>query len=413
MLKALHTRLTANAPAPIRILVNILFLPYFIFRFFKIVNSFIEEESGVHLLDEDTLCAQLRIDFVEDDPISVKLEKLSANAIALVDAKDWDGLEAFLAQPELQQPHTIGVTYMNNIASDVWEHVSEPYLILSREHPAAEHAVPDNILAPLIAATNDGQNPQICFLVVDLLVFLGWGKWGGAFAKSTDYDPEIAQGDICKLAQSLLLELPESTHDTAQFRRAEFLTRAGVASTAETMTAYAKWQSVAPESLEAYRMLALALLPQTTGDAELYVDMSEDVFERSKAKTKAAGYAVYALTAAMSDEDDRYRGFDIARLVDGIGDLIDMSQDRDVAVNLLCGMLYFLSMEEGDIWGDEPDHQRHVHHELRELFEKLVRTELRVAYPTWWDNDARTLIYALAEVYEAEITAGETIQFGH
>lgn len=411
MLKNLHTRLTANAPKPIRILVNILFLPYFIFRFLKIVNTFIEEESDVHLLDEDALRAQLRIDFAEDDPISAKLEKLSTEAISLVDAQDWDGLEAFLAQPELQQPHTLGVTYMNNITSDVWAHLSEPYLVLDRKHPAAEHAVPDEILAPLIAAFNNGQRPQICYLVVDLLVFLGWGKWGGAFAKHTDYDPELAQADICKLAQSLLLGLPESAQDTPQYRRAAFLTRAGVASTAETMTAYAKWQSIAPESLEVYRMLALSLLPQTTGDAELFVDMAEDVFGRSEANTKAAGYAVYALTAAMSDEDDRYRGFNIARLVDGIRDLVDMSQDRDVAVNLLCGMLYYLSMEEGDIWGDEADHQRYVHRELRNLFENLVRTELRVAYPAWWNNDARTLLYALAEVYEAQITAGEIVHF--
>ncbi|MEO0915351.1 MAG: hypothetical protein AAFY59_20590, partial [Pseudomonadota bacterium] len=151
-------------------------------------------------------------------------------ALKLIDKGDWPGLDAYLAAPKLDQPHTLAMSLLDRIFECVWEDILTDHVDAQDiAHPAAARDLPDAALAPFRTAIAAGNLPHLSLLTAHLLISMGWARRGGLFARDPGFDPLSEQARYFREAQTLLDNLPETLANRAATQRLQFSTRAGPA----------------------------------------------------------------------------------------------------------------------------------------------------------------------------------------
>ncbi|MDJ0614307.1 MAG: hypothetical protein QNJ29_11580 [Rhizobiaceae bacterium] len=415
-MRQLYSRLTENASLPVRLLINLVFLPYFLVRIVSVFIKVLKSEEDIYSLEYSDLRQRLSLSVSETDPAWDRCRRYKFEAVQLLETGNWALFEKYLSNPDLQKHHTFGQSYLYEVFDGIWEHITTDHIDEGdRDHPSEESNVPDHVLARFRAAcADDGSNPFTIYLTVDLLQRMAWARWGGMFSLRTKFDPVVQQVSYLEEATRYLelIGSDEQHNSIDLFRNASFGNLAGVSTTPELITNFWEMQRSDPGNLRMYFLLAVFMLSEAGEDDQIFLDMGEEVYERSKAHIGSAGYAVYAMTAFGTAENKIYNRLNMERLVTGVSELISGSAYRQVAVNTLCGFLYFASMEEGDIFGSGDKDQNRVLGQLREIYEKLVRTELKVVYPHRWEQTEQSVVYAIAEVFKEELMNGETVVVG-
>ncbi|MEM9342009.1 MAG: hypothetical protein AAGA87_03095 [Pseudomonadota bacterium] len=401
----------SRMPYPIRLLMNLVVLPFIIVRMlFRIVEHTFTENPVNHLQPAE-IRAFLKYESDTTDPSKTELRAFQDKVRALAEARDWPALGALIERCDKRRESTPDGTRLAPQAIEViWGDLAKSGKVLEDCGPVSAVALPDDAVAPYLdAADAHPDSLGLSALAAGLSMRMGWSRRGGDYAAMTRESEFRAMAEWFDHARTYLNAPGAAESPLFAGLTYEFVAGAG-ADLPDLQTAFDRWSRLDPGNHEALALHGWYLLPRWYGDYAVMDDTARKLFAATHGERGSADYTALYWTAAEEDEG-AVATLDMGLYRDGLYDMIRASKDRDTTVNRICGHLLKVGSRFGMLEKGHPQVAAR-RAEFDALFDEIVRAELKLVLPYRWGNSNKMALYALAHTYSEEILAERTVTLG-
>ena len=175
----------------------------------------------------------------------------------------------------------------------------------------------------------------------------------------------------------------------------------------ELKAAYEQRMLLDTNDLHAMRQYSFHLLPRWYGDYDYLQQAAQEAYAATHAELGASAYAAFFIDLLNSDEG-ALATVDLELFERGLMDIIQRSNDQQTTVNLLLGVLS--KAGEGHLGQSKTSRSRQ--RALREIFGRIVQSELKVLLVPRWKRNRHDVFYLVGEVFKKRIEAGEVVRVG-
>lgn len=398
----------SRMPYPIRVVMNLIALPFVAGRAIFWIFRDHAKESPVNMMSFEELTTQLKLVEHDSDESLDQMRALTAAIQALIDEGDFATLDETLIKLDQSRAATpAGHRLWRTALEAVWSDVMDGRATETDdcgEYPV--EPIPYEAIEPFISAAQ--ANPDsyaLGGLAGFICLKVGWGQRGG------DYAPFVTEGafenmsQLFDIADGFLTRFDATTLSSPMLADIAYQREAGLDGTLATLEKIFETQiGLDPGDHTAMAQHAFHLLPRWYGDYQILGDAAQKVYAQHHADQGAATYAAFFLDL-LADDDGALASLDLDLFGDGIIDMIAHSPAPQATVNSILGRLC-------PIWIGHLAQSQDLHEpkeRIKALYQDIVRSQLTDVIGPYWKLSRKERFYLIGLAFEEELAAGETV----
>lgn len=398
-------------PPPIKLLMNLVVMPYIIIRAILWVTIDTFSTAYVHMLKFDELKSKMNFHEEGMDPTRKAVTAHQDNAMHLVTEQRWGELAHLLEKLDQSRSSAPdGRRFVRPILENIY---ITTFRDIRKEMRGCEALSIDQIpfekIDPFIqAARSNPGSYGLNALAAYMCLSIGWAMRGGDFVSFT---PQTAFDNMERMfafAGMFIDRLDPKELNSPMVAVVQYQKLAGFnCDLSDLQAAFQTCMQLDPHDLAMMSAHASYLLPRWYGNYDVLAETAQAVCAATRDELGATAYAAFYFTL-LNDDEGAMSTVDTDLLERGLMDWINQSGDRQTTVNLVLGQL----SKASERYLNQPAACRRKKDALKKLFFHLVREELDIVLVHRWTRNRRDVLYLAAEAFNKEIKNGEVVTIG-
>ena len=401
----------SRMPYPIRLVMNLIVLPFIALRaIFWIIRDH-AKESPVNMMAFEELTAQLQLVEHDSDESLDQVRALTAAIHAVIEEGDFATLDETLIKLDQSRAATpMGHRLWRTVLAAVWSKIMDGRKTETDEcgeYPT--DPIPYDAIEPYInAARANPESYALGGLAGFICLKVGWGQRGGDYAPFVTEEAFADMSKLFEIADGFLTRFDAKTLSSPMLADIAYQREAGLDGSLSALEKIFEVQvSLDPGDHAALAQHAFHLLPRWYGDYQVLGDAAQKVYAGLHANQGAAPYAAFYLDL-LADDDGALASVDLGLFCEGVTDMIAHSTAPQATVNSILARL-------SEIWAGHPAQSRDLDDrkgQVRALFQEITRTHLTDVIGTYWKMSRKERFYLIGQAFEEDLAAGETVLLG-
>ena len=407
-LSSIYLRFFYAMPAPIRVLLNIITLPFVLLYWLPRVMISGWREGMSQSFSEKDVRERLLIDAISFDDL--EFENAVNKAVELSKTEDWDGLQNLVQEWERTAK-----------ASPQGNHFYRATLIGGRRSAEGGQPAPQDHGRPQplskldtsgfekleIAQANRPHDPVLAAITARVAIEIGWTIRGSGYIQDTPQASHENMAHYFAKAQQILSPFKTEECTSPTVLAVHHMLADGLPNADSFVRdAYENWRKHAPTDLELYSDHAFKLLPRWFGTYEELEITARQAAADTQTTMGASAYAAFYMGVLVQD-DGTVCSVDIEFLEEGLNDLIKFHNTNQQRVNFI---LATLAEASSGIVGENIQ-MKPYRDKIRTVFHNIVRQHLTHICLGAWDMRPIDAHMYIADAFADELAAGHTIKF--
>jgi hypothetical protein len=409
-------------PYPIRAVLNVLYTPLALLGAATAVIKGQAEESPIWQMSHDELAEWFSFEIEKGHPNRDTLSPIQDKLEAYIAANDWLAVSALIENLDHSRANLpTGIRTMRPLLNAVWTKIvlqTLPDYNPAECEPVPATALPDSHIADFLSAAQaHPNNIGLQCLAAWMHLEMGWIRRGGDYVDFTGEDAFQGFEHHIKAAWILTKDINAQSVNSPLVAEIRYRCKGagGATGLADLEKAHAEWVALDPANMEAFSLHGMFLLPRWYGSYDAVADAAQSAFATHHGETELASYAATYLGAIELDHAAMI-GMNVGQFKDGLLDMTARAKNPSVALNAVCARLSDICTRTYSTTGKGEEKQIIAYKKvLKVILKKFIRQGMGTVTPAIWEPHWSELEvpYLLAEAFEDEIMAGQSVHLDH